>query len=275
MPGSTLPGGIIWFKKPMAGHDRFPTYLEFAFEERVQTSFKKALHFDKIVEDEHYAIIEDVASELHCKLRFGVLDSLTESSFVVRAAEEKALAVFRARVYQEEKFLERPEDPMTPEDEFNLRREWVQEYKEPMELRFCYNLKFCYPMFANQHTHPVWLSNRKGRFYCPCGRACFAWRLENVVSANDSNTTRYWGGEKKYCLDYCGGLTHDAYTTLDELMIHLESEWLGPMHHAAAAYMRSIYYNLKIAVPAGVEVIDVDLEQVVIKEEMKDSGNDM
>ena len=86
----------------------------------------------------------------------------------------------------------------------------------------------------------------------------------------DSTNTHYWGKEKDYCLDYCGGEGHDVYRSLDELLIHLEESY-GPMHHAAAAYLRSIYYHKKRPIPSGTILHDVDNENVVLKQEQEDN----
>ena len=46
----------------MGGHDRFPNWLEFTFERRVQTCFKEARRLDKqLLRLERYATLEDVA----------------------------------------------------------------------------------------------------------------------------------------------------------------------------------------------------------------------
>jgi hypothetical protein len=267
---SYLPGGIIWQKKPMPGHERLPTHLEFAFEERVQASFKRALRFDEVLQNDKYATRPDVTDEVLCELRFGVLDCLPESSLVVRTAEEEALKVYQRRVQMEHGILAAPIPAMTNEDEYPKRREWVEEYDE-MSARYCFNLKFCYPMYAHHHVDPLMLKESGfGKFHCPCGRACFEWRTVNVVLPLDGDQSHYWGKEKKYCLDYCGGATNDVYSSLDELLIHLEEGSDGPMHHAAAAYLRAIYYYRKRPIPSGLVVNCVDTNQILIKQEGDD-----
>lgn len=113
-----------------------------------------------------------------------------------------------------------------------------------MADRFCFNLKFCFPMFAHHHMCPKVLEmSGFGRFHCPCGRVCSDWRTRHVALAIDGTTKPFFGEEKEDCIDFCGGGTNDVYSTLDELMIHLETGSSGPMHHAAAAFLRKLYYT--------------------------------
>lgn len=97
----------------MGGHDRLPYWLEYVFEQRVQESFKNAKKLDKhLLRMERYAMLDDVADEILCALRFGVLDNLPEASHVVRVAEIEALETFNRRVTMEYNILRARSPPL-------------------------------------------------------------------------------------------------------------------------------------------------------------------
>ena len=91
-----------------------------------------------------------------------------------------------------------------------------------------------------------------------------------MALAIDGTTKRFFGEEKEDCIDFCGGGTNDVYRTLDELMIHLETGSSGPMHHAAAAFLRKLYYTQKKPIHFGTDLHCVDTDRVVVKQEEDD-----
>ena len=232
--------------RPMIGFDAEQTTADWIFEERVLNMYLQSGKYTEYIK-------EDLLGKWHSSfgaLRLGFLVDVPEASDIVRRAESVAYDLFDAILAGIVKYIEYTKNKVTQRklarrqagnaqdlenDDWNAGLEqqlalcevYKEEYRE-YGRRYCYNLKFCYPMYALHHVNllmregvnPHW-----GYFHCPCGIGCSFWR--KMRCGMDMYPQRVHEDDDKAHPDYCGD-GEGAYDTLQGLIGHLKEKNLAP-----------------------------------------------
>jgi hypothetical protein len=246
----------------MNGFERRATLKELQFERTAIEHYQKAKN--TALADEGYTGNTQTMVPSLILPRLGVLDALPASSRIARAAEDKALQTFNRILLMLKNALHvRRSKGLVDDRKWNADWKYFAEYEE-IAVEYCYNLKVCFPMYFMHHINPDILAETQwGRFHCPCGRGCYFWRKESVIL--DLFTDNYWRPLHLDYPDYCRG-GQDTHDTLNDLLVHLEGR-MGPMHQAAATYLREVYYYLKTPIHSGSIVYNIDDGTTGIKQE--------
>lgn len=191
----------------------------------------------------------------------------------VSEAEEKALEIYNWWLGRMRNTWE-TNNPgnTTRRTEVDLVESALQQYTD-MSQRYCSALHGCYPMFANHHMENSVRSDMNcGGFYCPLSVRGKLWYRKTCRGQ--------WAVDVWFEVQKIGNMYRDfnhrtcnkEYDNLNSLLTHLEG-MPGPMHKAAATYMRFVYYNPKTPIQPGVFAYDVDNKKYVIK--AKNGGEDI
>jgi hypothetical protein len=132
-------------------------------------------------------------------------------------------------------------------------------------------LKHCIPMYAAHHMdNEIRQDGGFGGFYCPLSYVADHWYKSDCGLEVDAFSRPFeaeiWPGHDDYCNHGCD---HE-YEEFNQLLAHLEAKQ-GPMHQAAAAYLRCVYYNRIDPVEPGSYIYDVEINKMVIR---KRNGSD-
>jgi hypothetical protein len=227
--------GRRYILRPMTGFESNPTTADILFEDKVIRTYK-------------YYLKDDLLGKLESadgNLRLGILKDVPEASEIVRSAEEKAYDVYDEMVAgilqdldkERKKLKERQDslagavnaqDPISEErDRFDTVKlmmwdTYVEEYRE-FGRRYCFGLKYCYPMYALHHVNPVMrvdVQPQSRRFHCPCGKGGTYWR--KVRCGMMKYTGSVHEKDNKNHPDFCG-VGQGSYDSIQELMKHLQS----------------------------------------------------
>lgn len=213
-------------------------------------------------------------------LRLGFLIDVPEASDIVRHAESVAYDYYDTILagivkyidYQKQEATQRNQERQREGNAQNLEHEdrnanleqelaicevYKEEYRE-YGRRYCFNLKFCYPMYALHHVNvlmregvvPPW-----GYFHCPCGIGCSFWR--KMRCGMDMYRQRVHEEDDKNHPDYCGD-GEGAYDSLQGLVMHLKEKKFGALHQSALAFLLNIYFEEQLPIPPGAVAVDVD-----------------
>ena len=199
---------------------------------------------------------------------------MPDTSPLVRKAETEALATFDRRVHMfANRFQNRNQagGATNSGPTADQHGQYMAEY-EYLREHYCANLHTCYPMFAMHHMSPELRDGTNwGNFHCPCDRVCWSWRMHDVVLIPPSFPKNLWIKDRPWNPDWCGFTSADnrreqGYKTIELLLGHLEKV-AGPMHHAAATYLRHVYYTKPQRMDPGTLVFDADSGANLIKVE--------
>ena len=246
---------------------------DYIFERQV------CLFFDEVYKrcwDDYYFFAEKVPNDMPGFLRVSIYGDGVESCPAVVEASGKAKIAYDLWVdkLDAEYTLYKALNPLIPNTEeankMERKRDYIDSYRD-MSVRYCFALKHCIPMFATHHMdNEIRKDAGVGGFSCPLSYVADGWYDTYCGLADDSFSRPFgaeiWPGHDDYC-DH--GCDHE-YEEFNLLLMHLETT-LGPMHQAAAAYLRWVYYNRVDPVEPGSYIYDVDVKKMVIR---KKNGTD-
>jgi hypothetical protein len=246
---------------------------DFIFERQV------CLFFDEVYKnnsDDDYFFAGKMPNGMPGFLRVSIYGEGVDSCPAVVEASRKAKKAYDMWVdkLDAEYTLYKALNPLIPHTEeankMERKRDYLDSYRS-MSVRYCFALKHCIPMYAAHHMdNEIRQDGGFGGFYCPLSYVADHWYKSDCGLEVDAFSRPFeaeiWPGHDDYCNHGCD---HE-YEEFNQLLAHLEAKQ-GPMHQAAAAYLRCVYYNRIDPVEPGSYIYDVEINKMVIR---KRNGSD-
>lgn len=269
-PSPLKPVG--WRLKAMPNLDAEAEHLDTEFQKSVRSHYRNISLSNRQMDDEYLMSPNPSIGHFPTILRLSVMKEPPDASRLAHVASSAALGTYKNHVLMLLGDLKKRKSVYTtaglpiPACLESLDGE-IKKYQAIQQV-YSAALRTFYPMYAAHHMDPVERKDDKmGYFHCPCGPAGVVWRTRKCRPEEGwpHYSRQDFPGEFDLVPD-----CEKKFEDMVDLVNHMEA-CPGPLHRAAATYLRSLYFRRKEAIKIGTRLHNVDKGTVEIKQEGREN----